>query len=100
MAPALSINTTSRASTSVAAWSIEAGNETGSNWIGAGDEDYRHGCGCHPQRTSRNVGSTCKEDGHFALNQVGRQFRESTQLAVCPAEFNRDVPTGNVAHFV
>jgi hypothetical protein len=72
----------------------------GCNWIAAGGENYRHGCGCHPQSAGRDVGGTCKEYGHFALDQFGRQFRESIELAVCPAEFNRDVLAINVARFV
>ena len=37
---------------------------------------------------------------HFALDQFGRQFRESIELTVCPAEFNRNVLAVNVARFV
>src|SRR5215467_8379592 len=81
-------------------WSIEAGNEAGSNRIAASGNDDRHGRGCHPQCTDRNVGSTCKEDRHFAFDQFGRQFRQSIELAVCPAEFNRNVLAINVARFV
>src|SRR5262249_30169974 len=84
----------------ITAWSIEAGNEAGSNRIATSGNNYRHGCGCHPQCAGRNVGSTCKEDRHFALDQFGRQFRESIELAVCPAEFNRNVLAVNVTCFV
>jgi hypothetical protein len=42
----------------------------------------------------------CEENRHFALDQFGRQFRKSIELAVGPAEFDRNILAVNVARFV
>ena len=48
----------------------------------------------------RDIGGTCEDHRHFALDQVGRQFREAIKLTVRPAEFDRHVLAVDVAGFV
>ena len=84
----------------VTARPIKAGNEAASHWIATGGEDDRHSRGDHPQGADRNIGGTCEDHRHFALHQVGRQFREAIKLTIRPAEFDRNILAVDVASFV
>jgi hypothetical protein len=84
----------------IAARPIKAGNETNSDRIAAGGEDDRHARGCYPQGAGRDIGGAAEDHRHFALDQIGQQFREPIKLAVRPAEFDRNILAVDVASFV
>jgi hypothetical protein len=77
----------------VAARSIQAGDETGLDWIASSAENDR-------DRPSRSLGFHyrsralwCDNHRHAPTNQIGRQFRQSLIVIVRPAEFDRDIAT-------
>jgi hypothetical protein len=73
----------------VAARPREAGDKTRVDWVFSANENNRdyHGCGL-----DRECGSSgCGNHGNLAANQFGSQRRQSIDLIVGPAIFDRDI---------
>ena len=83
----------------VAARPVEAGDETSLDRVAAGAEDDRNCRGRGFGRECRWHAARCGDDGHPAADQIGRQFRQSIVLTLCPAVFDRDVLAFDVAGF-
>jgi hypothetical protein len=83
----------------VAAGPVETGNKARLNRVGAGIEDDGNGRGCSLGGADGGGARGDDNDGHPAADQIGRQFRQSTGLVVCPTVFDRDIATLDVPRF-
>jgi hypothetical protein len=82
----------------VATGPIKAGNETELDWIAAGREEDRNSLG-YRLRGERNSGTTTRDNYCHPMiaNQIGDHRFQSIEIALCRAEFERDVTTLHVS---
>src|SRR5262245_15441617 len=81
----------------VAARSVEAGNETDLNRIGAGDEDNGNGAR-YSLRSYRRL-AVRSNNGDLPASQIGCQCWQTIVVTFGPAVFDRHVPTLDIAVF-
>src|SRR5262245_25565280 len=81
----------------VAARSVEAGNETDLNRIGAGDEDNGNGAR-YSLRSYRRL-AVRGNNGDLPASQIGCQCWQTIVVTFGPAVFDRHVPTIDIAVF-
>jgi hypothetical protein len=80
----------------VAAGAAEAGREAELHRVDTGVEDDRDGRGCRLGGKRRGRAGR-NNPGHPAVDQIGRQCRQSVILAVCKTIFDRHVLAFDVA---
>jgi hypothetical protein len=80
----------------IAARSIQGGDQTGLDRIGADAEDDGDG-GCCRLGGQRRSSGECTDHRHLTAYKIGRHRRHSIILTFRPAIFDRYVPTFDVA---
>ena len=76
---------------------IETGDEAGLDRVAADVEDDRDRRGCRLGGEGRTETAGRRDHGHLALNQVGRQCRQSIALPFRPTIFDRDIAALDIA---
>jgi hypothetical protein len=82
-----------------AAGPIEARDQTELDRVTAGAEDNRNGRGRGLSRAWRNNAAGRGENGNPTTHQISGQFRQSVELALRPAIFDREVLAFDIAQF-
>src|SRR5439155_16939460 len=83
----------------VAARSIQASDKAKLDWVQAEAEDNRNRLGCRLGRECHGRAARRSNDSHTAADEIGHQFRNSRKVVLCPAVFDCDVLTLDVAGF-
>src|SRR5262245_21767835 len=83
----------------VAAWSIEAGNQTSLHRIGTAAVNDRDRCSCSLRRGCCRRAAGRSDDRHPAADQIDHQFRQPIKFIARPTVFDRHVLAFDVAGF-
>src|SRR5947208_929513 len=84
----------------VAARPAETGDQPGSNRVAPNREDDRYRRGCSFCCERRRGAADRSDDGHLAVDQIGRQRGQLLIPILRPAEFDRDVLSLDKARFI
>ncbi len=83
----------------VAVRSVEAGNDTGLDWVVSHPKDDWDRRSCLLGGESRNITTDTNKDGNFSADQIGRQSWQPIVIAMGPTELNRDSLAFDKARF-
>jgi hypothetical protein len=89
----------SAAVATIAAGSIEAGDQPKHHWIAAYHEDNWNSRGCRLGGANRWSASSGDYYGNLSINQIGRQRWKPIVLTIRIAVFNRHVPAFGITSF-